>query len=127
MHQERRSAARRTDDKLLAEWFWTDRWSDSDAFGLPIEVRGLYREMLTQAWKRGARLPNDHATIRRYTGCDEKEWKRCWPRISHYWRLDGDALVNDVQLEVYAKALAAYETAQARAQAGANGRWGKRA
>jgi uncharacterized protein YdaU (DUF1376 family) len=66
--------------KLLAEWFWVDRWTGSTAFGLPLEARGLYREMLSQAWRRGGRLPNDHDQIRRIVGASEKEWRRaCRP------------------------------------------------
>lgn len=128
------------DKKLLAEWFWTDRWMGSSAFGLPLEARGLYREMLTQAWRRGAKLPNDHETIRRLIAATEKEWKRAWPLVKRYWRVDGDNLVNDTQIEVYLDAKArsdratergvkgaqarAQALAQARAQAGAqaNGR-----
>ena len=34
----------------------------TSGFLLPMEARGLYREMLTQAWMRGARLPNDPAS-----------------------------------------------------------------
>jgi uncharacterized protein YdaU (DUF1376 family) len=96
-------------DKLLAEWFWTDRWMGSSGFLLPLEPRGLYREMLTQAWRRGARLPNDHESIRRATGTTAKEWARCWPVVSEYWRVDGDSLVNDTQADVYASARARYE------------------
>lgn len=88
-------------DKLLAEWFWTDRWIGSSGFLLPMEARGVYREMLTQAWRRGARLPNDHETIRRAIGATVAEWRRSWPRLVKYWRVDGDALVNDTQLEIY--------------------------
>lgn len=106
-------------DKLLAEWFWTDRWMGSSAFLLPMEARGLYREMLTQAWRRGARLPNDPEAIRRATGTTDAEWERSWPKIKRYWRTDGDNLVNDTQLEVFASAKEAQERAQARAQAGA--------
>ncbi len=94
--------------KLLAEWFWIDRWTGSSAFGLPLEARGLYREMLTQAWRRQARLPNDHATIQRLIGATEKEWRRCWPLIARYWRADGEGgafLVNETQQEVYRDAL----------------------
>src|SRR4029079_19588351 len=87
--------------KLLAEWFWTDRWMGSSAFLLPLEPRGLYREMLTQAWRRQARLPNNHISIQRAVGCTADEWTRCWPLIEHYWRLDGHYLVNDTQLEIY--------------------------
>lgn len=90
-------------DKLLAEWFWTDRWDGSSAALLPLEARGLYREMLTQAWRRGARLPNDPEAIRRAVRATEEEWARCWPRVEKYWRVDGDALVNDTQVEVFSK------------------------
>jgi uncharacterized protein YdaU (DUF1376 family) len=90
--------------KLLAEWFWTDRWMGSSAFMLPMEVRGLYREMMTQAWRRQARLPNNHEAIRRATGCTLEEWERCWPLVRGYWREENGHLVNDTQLDVYAEA-----------------------
>lgn len=109
-------------DKLLAEWFWTDRWMGSSAFLLPIGPRGLYREMLTQAWRRGGRLPNDHEAIRRAVGCTIQEWNRCWPRIQGYWRIDGDAIVNDIQLEVYAEARRRDELASERGRKGAQAR-----
>jgi uncharacterized protein YdaU (DUF1376 family) len=91
-------------NKLLAEWFWTDRWEGSSASLLPIEPRGLYREMLTQAWKRGACLPNDHEAIQRAVRCTPDEWARCWPKVKRFWRVEGDTLVNDTQLDVYAGA-----------------------
>lgn len=109
-------------DKLLAEWFWTDRWMGSSGFLLPLEPKGLYREMLTQAWMRGARLPNDHEAIRRATGTTAAEWRRCWPIVARYWRVDGDFLVNDTQLEVYADAKAGSERASNRGRAGAQAR-----
>jgi uncharacterized protein YdaU (DUF1376 family) len=105
--------------KLLAEWFWTDRWMGSSAFLLPLEPRGLYREMLTQAWRRGACLPADHEGVQRAIGCTKAEWNRCWPQVEKYWRVDGDTLVNDTQLAVYADARAALEKASARGRAGA--------
>jgi uncharacterized protein YdaU (DUF1376 family) len=108
--------------KLLAEWFWTDRWMGSSAFLLPVEPRGLYREMLTQAWRRGAQLPNDHEAIRRAVGVTVKEWERCWPKVSRYWRVEGDALVNDTQTEIYKQALAVQERASERGRRGAMGR-----
>ena len=108
--------------KLLAEWFWVDRWMGSSAFSLPIDARGLYREMLSQAWRRQARLPNDHDQIRRLTAVTEKEWRRTWPLVERFWRVDGDSLVNDTQLDVYADASARSSRAQARAQAGAQAR-----
>ena len=104
-------------EKLLAEWFWADRWSGSSAFGLPQEARGVYREMLTQAWRRGARLPNDHEQIRRLTGTTKAEWRRAWPQIERYWTVDGECLINDTQVLVYADAKARQARAQARAQA----------
>lgn len=105
--------------KMMAEWFWTDRWTGSSGFGLPLEARGLYREMLTQAWHRGGRLPKDEGTIRRFCGVEREEWDRAWPLVAKFWREDGDSLVNDTQLEVYAEASARRDRAQARGQAGA--------
>lgn len=109
-------------DKMLAEWFWTDRWMGSSAFLLPMEARGLYREMMTQAWLRGAKLPADHEAIRRATGCSLAEWKRCWPAVQPYWRVEGPYLVNDTQVQVYQEALAAKERASERGRKGALGR-----
>lgn len=112
-------------DKLLAEWFWTDRWMGSSGFLLPMEARGLYREMLTQAWRRGGALPNDHDAIRRATGCSEDEWERCWAKVERFWKVapGGLELVNETQLEVLAEGS---KIRMARQQAGAKGnakRW----
>src|SRR5580765_2442666 len=106
-------------EKLLAEWFWVDRWVGSSAFGLPIDARGLYREMLSQAWRRGARLPNDPEQVRRLTGVTSKEWRRAWPLVERFWRVDGDSLVNDTQQLVYAEAKGRMDKASARGKKGA--------
>jgi len=58
-----------------------------------MEARGVYREMLTQAWRRGARLPNDHEAIRRAIGATVGEWRRSWPLVKKFWRVDGEGLV----------------------------------
>jgi uncharacterized protein YdaU (DUF1376 family) len=112
-------------DKLLAEWFWIDRWVGSTGFLLPMEARGVYREMLTQAWRRGGRLPNDHETIRRAIGATVGEWRRAWPVVKKFWRVDGDGLVNDTQLEIYASAKKRSDKASARGRAGAQARNGR--
>lgn len=111
-------------DKLLAEWFWTDRWMGSSGFLLPLEARGLYREMLTQAWHRGGRLPRDHEGIQRACGVTRAEWKRAWPAVSRYWREDGDGLVNDTQLEVLEEARVAVRRASEHGRRGAQARHG---
>jgi uncharacterized protein YdaU (DUF1376 family) len=112
--------------KLLAEWFWVDRWTGSSAFQLPLEARGLYREMLSQAWRRDARLPNDHEAIQRLVGATLKEWRRCWPAIERYWRIDGDSLVNDTQLEIYQRAKHLETVRSEAGMAGNRKRWGDR-
>lgn len=110
--------------KLLAEWFWTDRWIGSTGFLLPMEARGLYREMLTQAWRRGARLPDDHEAIRRATGCTAQEWRRCWPLVEPYWQRDASGwLVNRTQVEVYEEMQARNEASRTRARRAADRRW----
>jgi len=110
-------------EKLLAEWFWIDRWVGSSAFGLPQEARGVYREMLTQAWRRGAQLPNDHDAIRRYTGTTLAEWRRAWPVIEKFWRVVGDVLVNDTQLEIYKETQRRQAVNVERAHIAAQARW----
>ncbi len=94
---------------LAGEFFWVDRWTASSAFYLSIEARGLYREMLSQAWLRGAHLPNDPEAIRRIVGASEEEWTRSWPKIAGYWRVTGDLIVNDTQLSIYAESLNRHE------------------
>ncbi len=111
-------------EKLLAEWFWIDRWMGSSAFLLPLEARGLYREMLSQAWRRGARLPNDHEAIRRAVGATLTEWKRNWPKLEKFWNVSGEFLINDTQMLVYADAKERQDKAHARALAAAQARHG---
>jgi uncharacterized protein YdaU (DUF1376 family) len=112
-------------DKLRAEWFWTDRWTASSAFLLPLEARGLYREMLTQAWRRGAQLPANPDTIKRAIAATEDEWNRTWPFIATYWRqTDGGVLVNDTQIKIYEEAQARSVTNKARAAYASRERWG---
>ena len=90
-------------DKLLAEWFWTDRWMGSSAFLLPLEARGLYREMLTQAWRRGAELPADEAAIKRACGVTDDEWDRSWPLVQRYFKQNEakGVIYNETQVEIY--------------------------
>lgn len=115
--------AKPEEDKLRAEWFWCDRWAQSSAKALSIAHRGLYREMLTAAWLLGARLPNDHADIRRLVGVDVKEWRALWPKVEPYWRVDGAWLINDTQVEIYAEAQRRNHIASQRGKAGASARW----
>jgi uncharacterized protein YdaU (DUF1376 family) len=113
------------DAKVIGEWFWTDRWIGSSAFLLPLEMRGLYREMLTQAWRRGAKLPADHAAIKRAVAATDDEWNRTWPFIATYWRESpGGVLVNDTQIEIYSESQARAERASDKGMKGARARWG---
>ena len=105
--------------RLKGELFWGDRWMSSDAFLLPLEARGLYREMLTQSWMRDGSLPKEPESIRRACGVTVPEWRRCWPRIRKYWTSEGDRIFNRTQREVLAASKA---LGKARANAGAKGR-----
>jgi len=112
------------DVKLLAEWFWTDRWIGSSAFLLSLEARGLYREMLTQAWRRGARLPLDAESIKRAVAATDAEFARAWPLITTYWHERDGVLINDTQVAVYTEAQLRVQTASERGVKGARARWG---
>ena len=111
--------------KLRAEWFWTDRWFASSAYFLPIEARGIYREMLTRAWSRGAQLPADEETIRRVIGATTDEWERNWRKVGPFWRRDGDILVNETQIEIYETVREINERRSEHGRRGATARWGK--
>ena len=105
-------------DKLRGELFWTDRWISSSAFLLPLEARGLYREMLTRAWSFGGYLPADPKQIQRLVNASSEEWERCWPLIEANWKQDGSKLYNQTQREVLMESLTIREK---RALAGRKG------
>ena len=112
--------------KLIGEWFWTDRWTGSSAFLLSLEARGLYREMLTQAWRRGAKLPADHPSIKRAVAATEEEWERAWPYVRTYWRETEDGLlINDTQVAIYTETQERAAVAHERAVKAATTRWGR--
>jgi len=108
--------------KMLAEWFWIERWEGSAAALLPMEAQGIYRAMLSHAWRRGACLPADLEEVQLLIRCRTKEWRRSWPLVAPYWKERDGVLVNETQLEVYADALEKRDRARARAQAGAQAR-----
>ena len=109
--------------KPLAEWFWTDRWDGSSAALLPLEARGLYREMLTQAWRRGARLPSNVEAIKRAVRCTDEEWARCWPLVKPYWVERDGWLTNETQVEVWEETRKQMEARSSRGAAAARKRW----
>lgn len=92
MANERAKSRRRQTDKLFAEWFWTDRWTNSRGHTMPMEARGLYREMLTQAARFSGTLPNDHEAIRVLVNATVIEWRRSWPIVAPFWTVRDDRL-----------------------------------
>jgi uncharacterized protein YdaU (DUF1376 family) len=95
----------------------------SRAFLLPLEARGLYREMLTQAWRRGGFLPKNERIVRQLIGATADEWRRSWPRVKPFWRVDGDKLVNDTQVEIYAESMRRAALAKEHGSKAARTRW----
>ncbi len=111
--------------KLRAEWFWTDRWFASSACCLPIDARGLYRELLTRSWSLGGKLPNNPQMLMRLAGVTEEEWRRCWPLVAPYWNERDGHLTNETQLEVMADARKRQQVRTERAKKAAQARWGQ--
>jgi len=114
-----------TGEKLRAEWFWLDRWFSSSACCLPIDARGLYRELLSRAWSMGAKLPKNEGMLQRLAGVTINEWDRLWPLVQPYWKEQDGHLVNDTQLEIYADAMQRKQVRVDRARKGADARWSK--
>jgi len=90
-------------DKLRAEWFWVDRWTSSTGGMLPMEARGLYRELLSQAWIRGGKLPFDSEELCLIARCRQSEWKRCWPLVEPHWVVEDGSMWNETQLKIIQK------------------------
>lgn len=113
-----------SDPTINRECFYTDRWRGSRAFMLPLELRGLYRELLTAAWHECASLPADLDEVRsKIVLVSEEEWARTWPTIARYWQLVDGRLVNLQQQAIYAEAQARYAHLSALGRAGARKRW----
>jgi len=108
----------------MAEWFLVDRWDGSSAPLLPMEAQGIYRAMLSQAWRRGAKLPADPEAIQLLIRCKAKEWKRSWPLVKPYWVEEDGYLVNETQLSIYSDASARRDRAREHARAAARARHG---
>jgi HNH endonuclease len=87
-------------EKLLAERFRIDRWTCSPAQLLPLESRGLHREMLSQAWRHGGTLPGASLAIRDLVNATSDEWGRAWPAVAPYWRADGDGNILTVDADL---------------------------
>lgn len=111
----------RDKDILPGELRYTSNWRGSPLQMLPLAARGLYSEMLTQAWSNRARLAQtDEEEIMRLVRATPAEWESAWPRIRHYWAKATDPatgaeiLVNRKQLEVYVGALRSREVTLAR-------------
>ncbi len=110
---------------MRGELFWVDRWRSSSAYGLSMEARGLYRELLSLAWISGGKLPtSDPAKLRRMVGADADEWERSWPMVEPYWQPDASgSLENKVQAEIYSESLRRSASHAERGRLGAAKRW----
>ncbi len=89
-------------EKLHAEWFWCGQWFASSAMLLPLEAKGLYREMLTRAWSLGGKLPSEAKSIQKLVMVSSEEWARTWPLVRRFWKTtpDGAWIYNETQQDV---------------------------
>jgi len=111
----------REKDFLPGELRYTSNWRGSPLQMLPLGARGLYSEMLTQAWATRGRLEmTSEDEIMRLVRAMPEEWALAWPRIRHYWvaivdpATGAEVLANRKQLEVYLGALKAREVTLTR-------------
>ena len=62
--------------KMLALWWWIDRWRKSTAYtDMTLEEQGAYRNLLDEATLRGGALPNNERILAKACG-DALAWKR---------------------------------------------------
>lgn len=61
--------------KMLALWWWIDRWRKSTAFtDMTLEEQGAYRNLLDEATLRGGVLPDDERILAKASG-DATRWR----------------------------------------------------
>jgi uncharacterized protein YdaU (DUF1376 family) len=113
-------------EKLRGEMLWVDAYLSSDAQLLPLEARGLHREMRTQAWVRGGHLPDAPEILRRLTGATLEEWARSWPLVEPLWERDeGGRLFCREALESLEDARRRKRRRSESARRAARKRWGR--
>ena len=62
--------------KMLALWWWIDRWRKSTAYtDMSLEEQGAYRNLIDEATLRGGALPVDERILAKACG-DATKWRR---------------------------------------------------
>lgn len=69
------------------KWLWRDFRSNRKVQRMGWIARGLYRELIDEAWAEGS-IPNDMSELADICGCPIEVMDEAWPRIVVCWRLD---------------------------------------
>ena len=108
-------------DPLPDEYRATSDWCGCKLQTAPLAARGLYSEMLTQAWAARGRLPvTEEDEIMRLVRAIPEEWALAWPKVRNCFvaatdpRTGAGVLVNRRQLKVYLDALRSREATLTR-------------
>lgn len=89
-------------DKWFAAWWWIDRWRESATYrSLSLAGQGLHRELIGAAFRRGGWLPHDPTILMRASGTLLWEWRKLWPTVRPFWRVDGDRIVPGPEVRLY--------------------------
>ncbi len=81
--------------RLMAMYWWIDRWRKSSAFmDMTLEEQGAYRNLLDEAHLRGGALPNDERFLAKACG-DATAWKRVQTTVMARFELRPDGWHND--------------------------------
>lgn len=86
--------------KMLALWWWIDRWRKSTAYtDMTVEEQGAYRNLIDEATLRDGLLPNDERVLAKACG-DPRIWRRVRAVVLRYFTVTPEGLRNDTLEEV---------------------------
>src|SRR6185369_1775905 len=95
----------------------------ADTGDLTTEEHGAYFLLMLSAWRKEARLPNDHIKLARIAIIAPERWPAIWGSISQFWEEDGFWLKQKRLAAEYERAQGQMVAASERGKAAAAARW----
>jgi len=99
-------------------WYVQDYRGSRNVQRLPWQARGIYRELLDEAWDKGS-IPDDVAALAVIADCPEAVMAQEWPAIRRLFTEDGEGRMYSPRLDL--ERTAADRERIARVEAGRKG------
>lgn len=107
--------------KMLAAWWWIDRWRKSTAYtDMTLEQQGAYRNLIDELWLREGVLPDDERVLARASG-DPVAWPSMRDVVMSRFYRAIDGWRNETHDEVFSQTKIYQSLAEQRKEAGREG------